>query len=138
MGMIDTFGAKFTVLLALVAFAYLLVALAPILWPAFRAFRRSRRLERPWLFTLTVAALTYGFVYLIAATVAIPIQAYVVFVAPQLQEMGQPYGSWLVAASSFVGQWWWPLLPLAVLASTIWLTRKLAAKWSGICSALAA
>ena len=136
--MIETFGAKFTAILALATFAYLLVALAPLLWPAFRAFRRPCRLERPWLFTLTVAALTYGFVYLIAATVAIPVQAYVVFIAPQLQEAGKPYGSWLVSASSFIGQWWWPLLPLAVLAATIWLTRKLAAKWSGICSALAA
>lgn len=136
MEMIDTFGAKLTAILALVTFAYLLVALAPLLWPAFRAFRRSRRLERPWLFTFTVAALTYGFVYLIVAIVAIPVQAYVVFVAPQLQEAGHSYGSWLVAAASFVDQWWWPLLPLAVLAATIWLTRKLAAKWSGICSAL--
>ena len=138
MGIIDTFGAKFTALLALAAFAYLLVALAPLLWPALRAFRRSRRLERPWLFTLTVAALTYGFVYLAAATIAIPIQAYVVFIAPELQQAGQPHGSWLVATSRFVGRWWWPLLPLAVLAATVWLTRKLAAKWSGICSALAA
>ena len=136
--MIDTFGAKFTALLALAALAYLLVALAPLLWPAFRAFRRSRRLERPWLFTLTVAALTYGFVYLIVATVAIPVQAYVVFIAPQLQEAGQTYGSWLASVSSFIGQWWWTVLPLAVLAATIWLTRKLADKWSGICSALAA
>jgi len=75
---------------------------------------------------------------LIAATVAIPIQAYVVFIAPELQQAGRPYGSWLVAVSHFVGQWWWSLLPLAVLVATVWLTRKLAGKWSGICSALAA
>ena len=138
MGVIDTFGAKFTAFLAVVALLYLLVALAPIFWPARRAFRRSNRLERPWLFTLTVAALTYGLVYLVAAVIAIPIQAYVVFVAPELQQAGRPYGQWLVAVSSFVGRWWWPILPLAVLVATVLLTRRLAAKWSGICSALAA
>ncbi|WP_162823669.1 hypothetical protein [Lysobacter sp. TY2-98] len=137
MEIIEALGAKFVALLAVAAFAYLLLALAPLLWPARRAFSRRNRLERPWLFTATVAALVYGSVYLVVAVVAIPVQAYVVFVAPQLQEMGQPHGSWLVATSRFVSQWWWPVLPVALLVSTVGLTRKLAARWAGICAVLA-
>ena len=124
MEVIDTLGAEFVTLLALVAVAYLLLSLAPIIWPATRAFRRKRRLPRPWLFTAVVAALTYGFVYLVVAVVAIPVEAYVVFLAPQLQEMGQPYGKWLVSSARFIGGWWWVVLPPAVLAATIVLTQQ--------------
>lgn len=135
--MIETFGWEMNLLLGLVAIAYLLIALAPILIPAFRAFRRSTRLDRPWLFTVIVAALTYGTVYLVAAVIAIPVQAYVVFVAPVLHEAGKPHGAWLSSAAHFVGTWWWPILPIAVLVATIILTRKLATRWAGICAALA-
>lgn len=135
--MIEVFGWKMTILLGLAAIAYLLVALAPLIWPAIRAFRRSKRLERPWLFTGTIAALTCGAVYLVTGVVVIPVQAYLVFVAPSLHEAGKPYGAWLTAAADFVGTWWWPLLPLAVLVATVLLTRKLAARWAGICAALA-
>lgn len=136
MEIIETFGPGFTALLLLCAALYLLIALAPLLWPAIRAFRRSSRLERPWLFTATVAALTYGMVYLLVAIIAIPVQAYVVFIAPQLQQMGQPHGQWLVSTAHFVGEWWWPVLPIGVLVATVLLTKKLAARWSGICAAL--
>ena len=138
MEIVDTLGVKFVTYLALVAITYLLFSLAPIIWPAIRAFRRSQRLPRPWLFTAVVAALIYGSVYLVVCIVAIPIQVYVVFLAPQLEQMGQPYGNWLVQSSRFIGSWWWAILPPAVLAATVVITRKLAAKWSGICSALAA
>lgn len=138
MEVIDTLGAKFVAILALVAVVYLLLSLAPIIWPAIRAFRRKRRLPRPWLFTAVVAALAYGSVCLVVAVVVIPVEAYVVFLAPQLQEMGQSYGKWLVSSARFIGNWWWVVLPPGVLAATIVLTRKLAEKWSGICSALAA
>mgnify|MGYP003577306262 CR=1 FL=1 len=135
--MIDTFWWKMTILLGLAAIAYLLVALAPLILPAIRAFRRTRRLERPSLFTGTVAALTYGGAYWVAAVMAIPVQAYVVFVAPVLHEAGKDHGAWLSSGASFIGTWWWPVLPLAVLVAALLLTRKLAAKWAGICSALA-
>ena len=135
--MIDTFGLELTVLLGLVALVYLLLALAPVLIPAFRAFLRPERLDRPWLFTCTVAALTYGAVYLFVTIVAIPVQAYVVFVAPSLREAGKSHGAWLSSAAEFIATWWWPALPVAVLVTTILLTRKLAIKWAGICAALA-
>ncbi|WP_157835211.1 hypothetical protein [Xanthomonas sp. SHU 199] len=84
MEIIEVLGSKFVALLALLAFTYFLLALAPLLWPARRAFSQRSRLERPWLFTATVAALVYGSVYLVVAVVGIPVQAYVVFLAPQL------------------------------------------------------
>ena len=134
----EAFGTELIALLALIAVVYLLLALAPLLWPALRAFRRGRRLERPWLFIWTVAALVYGSVYLVAATIAIPVQAYVIFIAPQLQELGQPHGEWLVAVSRFIGRWWWPALPVALAIATVVLTRRLATRWPALCAALKA
>jgi hypothetical protein len=133
----ETFGTGLLALMAIIAILYLLLALAPLLWPALRAFRRGRRLERPWLFVWTVAALVYGSVYLVAAAIVIPVQAWVIWIAPQLQELGQPHGEWLVAVTRFVGQWWWPALPIALVVATVMLTRRLAARWPGVCAALA-
>ncbi|MBW8311653.1 MAG: hypothetical protein K0M64_06405 [Rhizobium sp.] len=138
MEIIEELGAKFVALLAVVAIVYLLLALTPLIWPAARAFRRGRRLERPWLFIGVVGALVYGSVYLVVAVIAIPVQVYVVFLAPQLEESGHPYGSWLVTTARFVGEWWWPALPIALAFATVRLTGRLAARWPGICAALAA
>ena len=76
--------------------------------------------------------------FLVAATIAIPVQAYVIWIAPQLQEMGQPHGEWLVAVSRFIGRWWWPALPVALAIATVVLTRRLAARWTALCAALKA
>ncbi len=138
MGIIEELGAKFVALLAVVTIVYLFLALVPLLWPAARAFRRGSRLEHPWLFIWTVGALVYGSVYLVVAVIAIPVQTYIVCLAPQREESGHPYGSWLVTASRFVGEWWWPVLPIAFAFATVRLTRRLAARWPGICAALAA
>lgn len=135
---IDTFGPELIAMLVLAAVTYFLISLAPVLWPALRAFRRCQRLPRPWLFTAVVAALTYGTVYIVVAILAIPVQVYVVFFAPQFEEMGVAHGAWLVSLSRFIGEWWWVALPPAVLAMTFLLTRRLARRWPQVCAALAA
>jgi hypothetical protein len=138
MELIDAFGPKFAVLLALAAAAWLLLTLAPAIWPAFRAFRKKTALPRPWLFVSTVAALTYGALFLAIFVLLIPAEAYAVFIAPQLEAMGQPYGKSLVRVTRFIAAYWWLMLPPAQLAVTVLLTRRLANNWAGICSALAA
>ena len=138
MELIETFGPKFMALTVLAALAWFLLTLAPVIWPAYRAFRNKTALPRPWLFTAVVAALTYGVLYLGLFLLLVPAEAYAVFIAPQLEAMGQPYGSSLVRGTQFVADYWWLMLPPVQLAVTVVLTRRLASKWAGICSALAA
>ena len=137
MELIEAFGPKLVALLTLAA-AWFMLTLAPVIWPAFRAFRKKTALPRPWLFVSTVAALTYGALFLALFVLLIPAEAYAVFIAPQLEEMGQPNGKSLVLATQFVAEYWWLILPPAQLTVTVLLTRRLASKWAGICSALAA
>ncbi|WP_242165639.1 hypothetical protein [Lysobacter sp. M15] len=138
MELIEAFGPKLVVLLTLAAAAWFALTLAPVIWPAVRAFRKKTALPRPWLFVSTVAALTYGALFLALFVLLIPAEAYAVYIAPSLESMGQPYGKSLVRATRFVANYWWVLLPPAQLAVTVLLTRRLASKWAGICSALAA
>jgi hypothetical protein len=138
MEVIEAFGPKLIGLVALAAIAWFLITLAPVAWPAFRAFRKKTALPRPWLFAATVSALTYGSLFLGLTILLIPAEAYAVFVAPQLEAMGQPYGKPIVIATQFIADYWWLMLPPAQLAITLLLTRKLARRWPGICSALAA
>lgn len=134
---IELFGPKLGALLALVALAYFLFSFAPILWPAFRAFRRRTRLSRPWLFTGVVGALVYGMFWFFLCALVIPAEVYTIFIAPQLQEAGLPYGDAFVRVADLVGKYWWLGLPPLQLVSTVLVTRKLAAKWDRLCAAAA-
>ena len=134
---IELFGPKLSALLALEALAYFLFSFAPVLWPAFRAFRRKGRLSKPWLFTGVVGALVYGIFWFLLCALMIPAEMYTVFIAPQLQEAGLPYGEALVRVAGLVGRYWWLGLPPLLLVSTVVVTRKLAAKWDRLCAAAA-
>ncbi|HEY5851577.1 MAG TPA: hypothetical protein VIT62_12535 [Lysobacter sp.] len=136
MEVVEVFGARLIGLLVLAAIAWFLITLAPVIWPAFRAFRQKAALPRPWLFTATVSALTYGTLFLGLSVLLIPAEVYAVFIAPQLEAMGQPYGRALVNTTRFVADYWWLMLPPAQLVITVVLTKMLARNWPGICSAL--
>lgn len=134
---IELFGPKLSALLALVALAYVLFSFAPVLWPAYRAFRRKTRLSKPWLFTGVVGALVYGIFWFLLCALMIPAEAYTVFIAPQLQEAGLPYGKAFVSVADFIGNYWWLGLPPLQFVSTVMVTRKLAARWERLCAAVA-
>ncbi len=139
MKIIGTFDAKEIAIFALFAFAVLLITLTPVIWPAIRAFSRKSRLPRPWLFTFVVATLTYGsfiLVNLVSFILTLPAVAYEVYIVPTLHDMGQPYSKWIVGLA-WLNENMWVVLVLATLIVTVILTRKLAAKWSAICSVLA-
>lgn len=133
----ELFGPKVSALLALVALAYFLFSFAPILWPAFRAFRRKSRLSSPWLFTGVVGALVYGMFWFLLCALMIPAEVYTVFIAPQLQEAGLPYGEAFVRVADFIGNYWWLGLPPLQLIFTVLVTRKLTARWDRLCAAVA-
>ena len=134
---IETFGPRLSILIALVGIGWFLMSWSPLFWPAFRAVRGNPRLPRPWLFSFVVAALVYGIFAFAMTAMLIPADAYTVFVAPQLQEMGMPTGRFFVGIVRFISMWWWIPLPPASFGLTFLLTRVLAKKWPGICSAMA-
>jgi len=132
----DLFGAGLFSLLVAVAMAYALLSLAPLLWPAWRAFRAPQRLPRRWLFVGVVCALVYGALTFFVAAVALPVDVYLVFIAPQLQEAKLPYGAMFVRVSDVVVNYWWVAAPAFQLLATWYLTRWLAARWERLCAAL--
>jgi len=136
MSVVELFGPGLFAMLVLVALVYLLLSLAPVLWPAWRAFRRRDRLPRPFLFVGVVTGLSYGVMSFYVFTFAVPVETYTVFIAPQLQEAGIPHGEALVRMSNWVTDYWWVPSPLMLLAATVWLTAWLARRWDRVCDAL--
>jgi hypothetical protein len=129
-------GFRASTLLAAFALAYFVAALFPIWFPAWRAFRRCARIPRAWLFVATVAGLSYGSFSAVLFCVSIPLEFYLIFVAPQLQEMGKPFGQPLDVALSFIASYGWIALPLILVALSVWLTRYLLPRWPAVVVAL--
>ena len=134
---IEAFGPRLSILIVLVGIGWFLMSWSPLIWPAFRAFRGTPRLPRPWLFSLVVAALVYGILAFAVTALLIPADAYTVFIAPQLQEMGMPVGRPLVGVIRLISMWWWIAMPPVFFGITFLVTRELAKKWPKICSAMA-
>lgn len=88
MDVIEAFGPKLIALMALVAVGWFLITLAPVIWPAYRA--RKAALDRPWLFTVVVAALIYGALNFVLLVVAIPVVAYRSLSRPSWKRWASP------------------------------------------------
>jgi hypothetical protein len=129
-------GPKASVLLAAAVLAYFFVALFPIAYPAIRAARGGTRLPQAKWFVFTVACLSYGAFTALFFCVSLPIEFYMIFVAPQLQEMGQPYGSLLVKASRFMASYGWLVLPFVLAAFAFKITQFLYPRWPAVALAL--
>jgi hypothetical protein len=138
MKLINAFGPELITWLSVLFVAYYIFVLAPVFWPAFRAFRRSQKLPRPWLFISVVATQTYGVLLFICFAFSIPVSLYSIFIAPSIRNLGYPYGSWLVAMQGFISEWWIFLLPLLLATIACIITRRLSPRWAAICTALTA
>ena len=134
MELIDLFGPKLSAMIAGLSLAYFLISFAPVWWPALVAFRRNARLPRPLLFVATVAALVYGMFSFFAFAVLLPIEAYGIFIAPQLQASGIANGAGLLRVSGFFANYWWLLVPPVQLAPTWQVTKRLGRRWEHICA----
>ena len=121
-------------MIAVLAFAYFLISFVPVWWPALVAFRRNARLPRPLLFVTTVAALVYGVFSFLAFAVLLPIEAYGIFIAPQLEAAGLANGAALLRISGFFTDYWWLLVPPVQLVLTWQVTRRLGGRWGHICA----
>ncbi len=80
--------------------------------------------------------MTYGFLVLFMTAIAMPIGAFVIFVVPALRSLGYFNDSFFLALVNFTAQWWWLMLPPAILVGALMCTRYLATRWNRIVGAL--
>ena len=136
--MTEIFGFPPDLALAMVAIAaaYLFVIHSPVLFALAIAWRQRRSMKRRVLFVGSVMVASYGFIVLFLMAVALPVEAFAVFVVPSLKEQGYLENSVVLAAVDFAYEWWWLLLPAAILVSAIFTSRYLANRWNQIVVAL--
>ena len=119
-----------------IAAAYLFIIHSPVLFALAIAWRQRRLMKRRMLFVGSVMVASYGFIVLFLMAVAVPVQAFAVFVVPSLRAQGYLEHSVILAAVDFTYEWWWLLLPAAILVSAIFTSRYLASRWNRIVVAL--
>ena len=136
--MIEVFGPKLSALIVALGVAYFLFSFAPVIWPAWIAFRHKPSMRRPWFFIGLVAALVYGLFSFLAFALLVPVELYGAFVAPSLEAASISYGAPVLAASRFVVRYWWLAVPPIQLLLTWWVCRRLRQRWERVCDALAA
>ena len=129
-------GPEFTAVELLIAFAYALWSLAPILWPAIVAWRVRPTLPRRRMFVAIVAMLVYGATTLLFVAVILPFQVFAIYLAPQLEAAGLAPDANLLGFGRYVLSYWWVIVPPVQLGLTWYVSRKLSAKWRHICAAL--
>jgi len=138
--MADTsaFPPKLVAILTLISVGYFLVALAPVLFASLAAYRRRPTFPRPVLFVWVVASLVYGVLCTLCAVVEIPLSAYLIYVAPQLQASGAYTAGPLSSFSAFVASYWWVGLVPVQLVASILVTRYLVERWARVVAAIGA
>lgn len=132
---VEIFGPGLSALIVAMAVVYCLISFAPVWWPALFAFRRRAAFPRPYLFVGTVAALVYGVFSFLAFAILVPVEAYSIFIAPQLEAAGIAYGAWVVRGAGFFVNYWWLLLPPVQFALSWIITLKVGRRWEHICAA---
>jgi hypothetical protein len=115
---------------------YILLALLPLLYPGYISFRARPVLPRRLLFVGVVAALSYGIETFFLVAIALPLEAYAVFIVPSLESSGHAYGYWLVSIARFIKHWGWLLLPILPVIASVVLTRYLMNRWPRITESL--
>jgi len=134
MDFINVLGPKFSALLGIIALVYFLLSFAPIWWPAMTTWRSRDSFPRRWLFICVIAALVYGVFSFLAFAFILPVEAYSIFVAPQLVNAGIAAGDSVIRVFGFLADYWWVLVPPTQLGLTWYITRLLQPKWAHICS----
>ncbi len=121
--------------IAVFAFAWLLFAFLPLVLPTFFAIRKRHTLKRKILFVGTIACLCYGSLFFIVA-LSIPFEIHTIYIAPQLQNAGYPYGSWLVDAILFLRDYGFIFFPPVILVLSIFVTKFVSSRWNRIIDAV--
>jgi hypothetical protein len=132
------FPPETAALIAVSSAVYFLIGWAPAIWPILATHKNRKLFPRRWLFVVTVLSLSYGLIVAALTLVTVPLTAYSVFIAPQLNASGFRGTDWLVQANGYVVDYWWLMLPIFLLFNTLYLVRKLKPAWPVICQALMA
>src|SRR6185312_1841672 len=130
------FPPQMAAMLIALAIVYFLISWAPIWWPALAAYRSGHSMPRRFLFVVVIACMSYGAFAFLYFALTFPAQAYALFIAPQLEQLGHPTGRSLLVVLRFLEQYWWLGLPPVLFGTTFFFTRKLSKRWLQICAAL--
>ncbi len=114
-----------------IAIVWWVLSLMPILYSILVAVRTKPALPRRFLFVSAVVLLSYGLLIFFLFVVSLPLSAYSIFIAPQLEAVGElsRAGRWLAASSRFISQWGWFVIPLVLSISAVILSRYLVVRW---------
>lgn len=134
--MTEIFGTEMLTWMGVIVVAYFTLVLSPLWFPGILAYRR-KMFPRPWLFIGLVASITYGFITFLFFVVAIPAEVYSIFIAPQLEAAGKPFGRLFIIGVQFMESYGWLFAVIAQLIFTVITTVWLSRKWENICVALA-
>ena len=123
-------------LLLSIGVLYFLCLLAPILVSGFVVLRHRQEMPRRLLFIVAVTILSYGFLNFIGYAVNIPVAAYLIYIAPQLEASGHYAGQPFLSIARFGTHYWWFAFGPVLLVVSIVLTSYLGKRWSRIAGAL--
>lgn len=135
--MIEVFGWRLVASFVAIAIAYFVASLAPVWWPAWRAFRRRPSLPRPFLFVGVAAALVYGVSTFFMLAVVLPMSAVRTVIVPELARAGVGYSTLLGHASNLFHKHGWLVIVPVQLVLTAYVTRRLAGRWTYLCAPVA-
>nr|AAK01324.1 unknown [uncultured bacterium HB1-14] len=124
--------------LILAAIIWWLLSLAPVVYSSYVVVRKNPALPRRLLFIGVVAGLSYGLLVLFLLLVSLPLSAFGVYIAPQLEAAGQlPLaGRWLVTVWRAISDWGWFVVPVVLAISSFKLVRHLAPRWHHVVAGL--
>lgn len=136
--MSDILGFPPDLALAMLSIAadYLVVIHSPVLFALAIAWHQRKTMKRRVMYVGSVMVGCYGLMVLVLMALAVPVEAFLVFVVPALKDQGYLEHSVFLAVADFTNTWWWLLLPAAILASAIVTSRYLAGRWNRIVEAL--
>ena len=123
-------------LLVVLASGVVLLGWLPVVYPLVKVFRTVPVVPWRFRFVLVVASSTYGIAFLILAVLGLPLEFYLVYLAPQLQALGERIGEPVVSAGEFLLSYWWIGAPVALSIASVALTRYLLPRWPRVVSAL--
>jgi hypothetical protein len=118
------------------AFTYFVAIHSPVLLALAIVWRQRKTMKRRTLFVGSVMMGCYGFIALFLMAVAVPVEAFLLFIVPTLKHQGYLNHSVFLVAADFVHSWWWWLLPCVILISALIVALYLSARWNRIADAL--
>jgi hypothetical protein len=120
------------------AVVWWLLSLSPVWYSTFLALHTRPIIPRRFLFVAVVAALATGIVNFFYFTVSLPLTAFAVYIAPQLESTGDlsTTGRFLAATSEAISDYGLLTVPFVLAASAISLTRYLIVRWPEIVTCL--